>query len=65
MTHEVLGLTDWLMEKGVTHITMESSGVFWKPILNLMEGLGLTVLVVNAQHIKAVPGRNTDVKDAE
>jgi len=65
VTHDVLGLTDWLVEKGITHVAMESSGVFWKPIYNVMEGLGLTVLVVNAQHIKAVPGRKTDVKDAE
>jgi len=65
MTHDIMALTDWLMERGVTHVAMESSGVFWKPIYNLMEGLGLTILVVNAQHIKAVPGRKTDVKDAE
>jgi transposase len=44
---------------------MESTGVYWKPVYNLLEGLDLTLLVVNAQHIKAVPGRKTDVKDAE
>ena len=65
VTHDVLELTDWLVEKGITHVAMESSGVFWKPIYNVMEGLGLTVLVVNAHRIKAVPGRKTDVKDAE
>ncbi len=65
MTRDLLALADWLMEKDITHVAMESSGVFWKPVYNLMEGLGLTVLVVNAQHIKAVPGRKTDVKDAE
>lgn len=65
MTNNVLELIDWLVGKGVTHVAMESSGVFWKPIYNLMEGLGLTILVVNAQHIKAVTGRKTDVKDAE
>lgn len=65
MTRELLELADWLMDKRVTHVAMESSGVYWKPVYNLLEGLGLTVLVVNAYHIKAVPGRKTDVKDAE
>jgi transposase len=46
-------------------VAMESTGVYWKPVYNLLEGLDLTLLVVNAQHIKAVPGRKTDVKDAE
>src|SRR5688572_14144658 len=64
MTSDLLGLADWLMEQGVTHMAMESTGVFWKPIYNLLEGLEVTLLVVNAQHIKAVPGRKTDVKDA-
>lgn len=44
---------------------MQSTGVYWQPVYNLLEGLGLELLVVNAQHIKAVPGRKTDVKDAE
>lgn len=65
MTAELLELADWLVSQGVTHVAMESTGVFWKPIYNLLEGLDLTLLVVNAQHIKAVPGRKTDVKDAE
>ncbi len=65
MTKDLLALGDWLMERGVTYVAMESTGVFWKPVYNLLEGLGLTLLVVNAQHIKAVPGRKTDVKDAE
>ena len=65
MTRELLQLADWLLEQEVTHVAMESTGVFWKPVYNLLEGLGLTLLVVNAQHIKAVPGRKTDVKDAE
>lgn len=65
MTHELLEMGEWLLEKGVTHVAMESTGVYWKPVYNLLEGLGLTVLVVNAYHIKAVPGRKTDVKDAE
>jgi transposase len=65
MTRDLLELADWLVERGVTPVAMESTGVFWKPIYNLLEGLALTLLVVNARHIKAVPGRKTDVKDAE
>jgi transposase len=64
MTKELLALADWLMEQRVTHVAMESTGVFWKPIYNLLEE-DFTVLVVNARHMKAVPGRKTDVKDAE
>jgi transposase len=64
MTADVVRLREWLKAQGVTHVAMESTGVFWKPIYNLLEG-HLEVLVVNAQHIKAVPGRKTDVKDAE
>jgi transposase len=65
MTKDLLLLADWLVEQGVTHVAMESTGVYWKPVYNLLEGLVITLLVVNAQHIKAVPGRKTDVKDAE
>jgi transposase len=65
MTAELLQLGDWLAEQRVTHVAMESTGVFWKPVYNLLEGLGLALLVVNARTIKAVPGRKTDVKDAE
>ena len=64
MTTEVLRLRDWLKALGVTHIAMESTGVYWKPIYNLLEG-HFELLVVNAQHLKAVPGRKTDVRDAE
>jgi hypothetical protein len=56
MTQGLLGLADWLVEGQITHVAMESSGVFWKPVYNLLEGLDLTLLVVNARHIKAVPG---------
>ena len=63
-TEELLKLSDWLKEQGCTHIAFEATGVYWKPVFNLLEG-NFTVLVVNAQHIKAVPGRKTDVKDAE
>jgi transposase len=65
MTSDLLTLADWLTQAQCTHVAMESTGVYWKPIFNLLEGLGMTLLVVNAQHIKAVPGRKTDVKDAE
>ena len=65
MTADLLALADWLEAKGVTHVAMESTGVYWKPIYNLLESHDLALLVVNAQHIKAVPGRKTDVKDAE
>ncbi len=65
MTADLLALGDWLQAKGCTHVAMESTGVYWKPIYNLLEGQDFTLLVVNAQHIKAVPGRKTDVKDAE
>ncbi len=63
-TRELLELGDWLRACGVTHVAMESTGVYWKPVWNLLEGL-FEVLLVNAQHIKAVPGRKTDQKDSE
>jgi len=65
MTQDLLALSDWLVAHGVTHVAMESTGVLWKPVYNLLEGLGMTLLVVNAHHIKNVPGRKTDMKDAE
>jgi len=61
----LLKLIDWIKEHGCTHVAMESTGVFWKPIVNILEAESIEFLVVNAQHIKAVPGRKTDVKDAE
>ncbi len=63
-TRDLLVLADWLITNGVTHVAMESTGEYWKPVYNLLEAL-VTVLVVNARHIKNVPGRKTDVKDAE
>jgi len=65
MTQDLLELGEWLVAEGVTHVAMESTGVYWKPVFNLLEGCELELLVVNARHIKAVPGRKTDVKDAE
>jgi transposase len=64
MTKDLLMLSDWLTTFQVTHVAMESTGVFWQPIYNLLEE-EFTVWVVNARHIKNVPGRKTDVKDAE
>ena len=63
-TEDLLRLSDWLTSSGCTHVAMESTGVYWKPVYNLLES-ALEVLVVNARHIKAVPGRKTDVKDCE
>ncbi len=65
MTEDLLGLVDWLAGAGCTHVAMESTGSFWKLLYNLLEGVVAQVLVVNAAHIKAAPGRKTDVKDAE
>ena len=62
-TESVLALLDWLTGAGCTHVAMESTGVYWKSLYNLLEGT-LQVLVVNAAHIKQVPGRKTDVSDA-
>lgn len=64
MTPDLLALSDWLMAQGVTHVAMESTGEYWKPVFNILEN-NFEVLLVNAQHIKAVPGRKTDIKDAE
>jgi transposase len=64
MTEDLLVLHDWLRANGVTHVAMESTGVFWKPIYNLLED-SFTVLLVNARHVKAVPGHKTDVADCE
>ena len=64
MTCELLELVDWLLVGEVTHVAMESTGEYWKPVHNLLEG-SVEVLLVNAQHVKHVPGRKTDVQDAE
>jgi transposase len=64
MTADLLELRRWLAEQKVTHVAMESTGVYWQPVFNLLEGHFQT-WVVNAQHIKKVPGRKTDMKDAE
>ncbi len=64
MTSDLLALEDWLRGLGITVVAMESTGVYWHPIFNILEE-GRTIILVNAQHMKAVPGRKTDVKDSE
>jgi transposase len=64
VTKDLLALSDWLTAQGCTHVAMESTGVYWKPVYNLLED-SFQLLLVNAQHMKAVPGRKTDVLDAE
>jgi transposase len=64
MTVGLLTLRDWLHAYGVTHVAMESTGVYWKPVYYMLED-GFSLLLVNAQHVKRVPGRKTDVKDSE
>jgi transposase len=64
MTPDLLALADWLAQAGCTHVAMESTGVYWQPVWNLLEGQ-FELLLVNPQHIKAVPGRKSDVRDCE
>src|ERR1700760_3801894 len=63
-TAALLELADWLTAAGCTHAAMESTGVYWRPVFNLLEGVVPHLMLVNAQHVKHVPGRKTDVKDA-
>jgi transposase len=62
-TRDLLALSDWLRECRVTHVAMESTGVYWKPVFHVLEGQ-FELLVVNAQHVKAIPGKKTDPRDA-
>jgi len=64
MTADLLAMSDWMVAEGCTHVAIESTGVYWKPVFNLLEGV-LEVILVNARHVKAVPGRKTDVRDCE
>src|SRR3970040_879270 len=64
MTADLLALSDWLLSHEISHVAMESTGEYWKPVFNILEN-NFEVLLVNAQHVKAVPGRKTDIKDAE
>ena len=65
MTADLERMRRWLAEVGVSHVAMESTGVYWKPVFNVLEDAGLTVVLANAAHVKAVPGRKTDVRDSE
>lgn len=65
MTGEIKELAHWLQEAGCEMVAMESTGVYWKPLYNLFELLDIKAIIVNAAHMKAVPGRKTDMKDAE
>jgi transposase len=65
VTRELLRLLGWLQGEGVTTLAMESTGSYWKPVWNLLEGNGIELMLVNPAHMKAVPGRKTDVKDAQ
>jgi len=65
MTKELLALSDWLCANKCEAVAMESTGVYWRPIHNVLEGSGMELLLVNAKHFKAVKGRKTDMKDAE
>ena len=64
-TREILELVDWLMKNDCEIVAMESTGSYWKPLYNILEAHKLPAIVVNAQHMKAVPGRKTDVNDAQ
>jgi transposase len=63
-TQDLLMLVDWLRENGVTHVAMEATGVYWRPVWAVLEG-HFQQMLVNPQHIKALPGRKTDTKDGE
>ena len=64
-TRELMELAEWLQKNECEIVAMESTGSYWKPLYNIMESYGLHAIVVNPAHMKAVPGRKTDVKDAE
>ena len=64
MTEDLLALLDWLKAEQCTNVAMESTGVYWKPVFNILEG-SMEVMLVNARHVKAVKGKKTDVKDCE
>ena len=64
MTHQLLALADWLVSEQCTHVAIESTGVYWRPVFNILEGL-MEVMLVKARHVKAVPGRKSDVRDCQ
>lgn len=64
MTQDLLHLAEWLLQAGCTHVAMESTGVYWKPVYNILEG-NFEIILANAHEVKNVPGRKTDISDAE
>ena len=64
MTGDLLGLSDWLEKAGVTHVAMESTGVLWKPVWNILDGR-FELLLVNPRELKQAPGRKSDVNDSQ
>ena len=64
VTNDLLRLKEWIQGVGITHVAMESTGVYWKPVFNILED-NLEVILVNARHVKNVPGRKTDVQESE
>lgn len=64
MTHELIACRDWLASEGCTHVVLESTGVYWKPVFNVLEQR-MEVVLANARHVKNVPGRKTDVRDCQ
>ncbi len=64
VTSSLTELKDWLLENGITHVAMESTGVYWKPVYHVLEPSGIKVWIVNARHVKNVPGHKTDKKDS-
>ena len=64
-THELLALADWLEACGIETVAMESTGVYWIPLYEILEERGIEVLLVNARHVKGVPGRKTDILDCQ
>ena len=65
MTADLLELAAWLKARGIEHVAMESTGVYWKPVWNILEAEGFDLLLANAQEVKIVPGRKTDQKDSQ
>jgi transposase len=65
VTRELLALSDWLTAAGVRHVAMESTGVYWKPVWNILSGGGFELMLVNPEYLKHFPQRKTDVKDCE
>src|SRR5260370_10777264 len=65
MTGELVELAAWVKARGIEHVGMESTGVYWKPVWNILEAEGFDLLLANAQEVKIVPGRKTDQKDSQ